>query len=76
MIPVTKEQHIEPYDTSTLLLSRKLFFFRRMFMDDGSKYNAEQRLFSYSFNSTDSQSKEQRLYRDTEFESLVIEEFD
>ena len=45
-------------------------------MDDGSKYNAEQRLFSYSFNSTDSQSKEQRLYRDTEFESLVIEEFD
>ena len=46
MIPVTKDQVIDPYDTSTIRISSNLFFFRRYFVDE---FNAEIKLCSYDF---------------------------
>ena len=80
MIPVKRNQIIEEaYDTSTFLLSNKLWFFRRTFTDDAaersspigesSEFHAECRLWAYNLASNE-------IEIDDDFTGLYIDELD
>jgi len=80
MIPVEPHDDLESYDTSTLVYSNKLYFFRREFQDNHgqktdvkeeevSKDESKLRLFQYNFETNEVQVVE-------DFDNSVIDEVD
>lgn len=67
MIPVEPHDNLESYDTSTLVYSNKLYFFRREFQDNHGQDESMLKLFVYNFATNEVQIVE-------DFENSVIDE--